>query len=138
MASPFQPDELLSAEYSEIFRRKTYMQPEKRLVFAVLEDAIACFQKYLLAQDETGERLFREAEEWLSKETGHGLFSFKGICEVLGLNPDYLRRGLLRWKKTQLAQRPQAEVHQLHPARRSRRLLVPVSKGDSLLRAMGR
>ncbi len=41
----FQPDTLLSAQYFENFRRTTFLEPEKRLMLAILEDAIKCFQE---------------------------------------------------------------------------------------------
>ena len=44
VSSLFQPDTLLPAQYFETFRRKSHLEPEKRLMLAVLEDAVACFQ----------------------------------------------------------------------------------------------
>ena len=42
------------------------------------------------------------AEEWiLDKDRSH-LFSFDNVCEILGLDPEYMRAGLLRWKDTTL------------------------------------
>ena len=63
LASLFQPDILLPAEHLETRRRKSYLEPEKKLMLAVLEDAVACFQRYLLARNGKGKRRFREAEE---------------------------------------------------------------------------
>jgi hypothetical protein len=39
-----------------------------------------------------------------SAQDEYGLFSFESVCGVLGLNPEYMRRGLLRWKDKELAQ----------------------------------
>ncbi len=44
IASLFQPDTLLSDQYFENLRRKTCFEPEKRLMLAVLEDAIRYYQ----------------------------------------------------------------------------------------------
>ncbi|MEK7783674.1 MAG: hypothetical protein AAB279_07085, partial [Candidatus Binatota bacterium] len=49
VTSLFQPDTLLPAQYLETFRRKAPLEPEKRLILAVLEDAVACFQKHLFS-----------------------------------------------------------------------------------------
>ena len=49
IASLFEPDTLLSAQYFDSLRRKAILEPEKRLVLAVLEDAINCFQDNVLA-----------------------------------------------------------------------------------------
>ena len=67
VTSLFQPDTLLPEQYLETFRRKLHLEPEKKLMLAILEDAIACFQKYILARDGKGKALFREAEEWCKK-----------------------------------------------------------------------
>ena len=101
-ASLFQPDTLIPQEYLETFKRRTHLQPEKRLMLTVLEDGVACFQKYATAQDTRGKRYFQETEAWVLEEPSERLFSFDNICETLGLNGDYLRRGLMAWKRVAL------------------------------------
>jgi hypothetical protein len=54
VTSLFQPDTLLPAQYLETFRRKAPLEPEKRLMLSVLEDAVACFQKHLFSRDPRG------------------------------------------------------------------------------------
>jgi len=98
----FQPDSLLSAHYFGTLRRKTLLEPEKRLMLAILEDAIHCFQDNLLTQNVRSRRLFEEAEEWIVEADGDWIFSFENICEALGFSPAYLREGLLRWMKNKL------------------------------------
>ena len=102
LASLFQPDTLLSAQYFDNLRGKTLLEPEKRLMLAILEDAVQCFQDNLLAQSGKKKRLFEEAEEWILEEGDDGIFSFDNICEVLDFNPQYIRQGLLRWKEKKL------------------------------------
>jgi len=98
ITSLFQPDTLLSAQYFDTLRRKTPLEPEKRLMLAVLEDAINCYRDNLFSQRWKNKRLFAEAEEWIATRGGDWIFSFDNVCESLGVNPEYLRRGLLRWK----------------------------------------
>ena len=69
---------------------------------AVLLDAVECFQKYLLLHDEYSNRLFREAENWILDNDREWLFSFINICDALTIDPQYLRKGLLRWKRNVL------------------------------------
>ena len=95
----FQPDSLVLAEYFETFRRKTHLEPEKRLMLAVLDDAIACFQKYVSAREGRRKNNVGETEEWFLEENSEWPFAFENICDVLGLDPHYLRQGLLRWKE---------------------------------------
>ena len=68
--------------------------PEKRLLLAVLEEAVVTFQRYATDQGRRGRRLFREAEEWVGSEELCWPCSFRNICDVLGLDPCYLREGL--------------------------------------------
>jgi hypothetical protein len=105
LASLFQPDTLLSAQYFENLRRKTLLEPEKRLMLALLEDAIHCFQKNLSAQTVVKKKLFDEAEEWIVERDGDWIFSFDHVCEALGFAPEYVRQGLLRWKEKQRTKR---------------------------------
>jgi hypothetical protein len=102
----FQPDSLLAAHYFETLRRKTILEPEKRLMLAILEDAINCFQDNLPAQSLRRRRLFEEAEEWIVEADGDWVFSFENICEALGFNPAYVRQGLLRWVANKLPKHP--------------------------------
>lgn len=126
VTSLFQPDTLLPAQYLETFRRKAHLEPEKRLMLAVLEDAVVCFQKYLLTRDGKGRAMFREAEEWIMEEDSDWLFSFESVCEVLGFDPQYVRQGLVRWKQSKLAERPKAKIYRLTP-RANRRSWSPMS-----------
>jgi hypothetical protein len=97
----FQPDSLLATHYFETLR-KTILEPEKRLMLAILEDAIHCFQDNLFTRNVRGKRLFEEAEEWIVEADGDRVFSFENICEALGFNPAYVRQGLLRWMENKL------------------------------------
>lgn len=75
------------------------LQPECRLLWAVLENAIETYMKYVTATGRRGRRLFREAELWISQDDPTWLCSFVSICYVLGLDPDYVRGGLARWRE---------------------------------------
>jgi hypothetical protein len=125
VTSLFQPDTLMPEQYLETFRRKLHLEPEKKLLLAVLEDAIACFQKYLFAKDGKGKVLFLEAEEWILDQDTDWLFSFANVCEMLGFEPTYLRDGLIRWKTQKLESHSKARVYQL--AARTTRRKRPVS-----------
>ncbi len=106
VASLFQPDTVSPAQYLETVCRKTHLEAEQELMLAVLEDAITCFQVHFAARDKKKTRLFRKAEEWiLQQEKSNWLFSFDNVCETLGLNPGYIREGLLHWRDHRLRER---------------------------------
>ena len=140
VSSLFQPDTLLPDQYLDTYRRKLHLEPEKKLLMAVLEDAIACFQKYLFARHGKGKALFQDAEDWIMEENADGLFSFAHVCESLGFDPGYLRQGLLRWKEQRAALQGPAKVYRLAPRRRRSRRGAPLSRSAAprLRRAAGR
>ena len=91
--------------------------PEQKLMLAVLEDAITCFQVHFAARDKQKTRQFREAEEWiLLQGKGDWFFSFDYICETLDLNPDYIRKGLLHWRSHRHRERDQVR-HRMNKGR---------------------
>ena len=98
----FEPDTLLPIQYFEAMRRKHLLEGEKRLVLSVLEDAVECFMKCIDSSTNKGQRLFRDAEEWITLEDKKWVFSFDNVCEMLDVNPEYLRRGLRDWKVRKL------------------------------------
>ena len=95
----FEPDALLPAQFYAAFRGGSAVRGEKRLMLAVLQDALDCYQKYAFAKDGHGRQLFSDADGWISCEDREWYFSFENICETLEINPDYLRRGVQEWKR---------------------------------------
>ena len=78
---------------------------ERALMRAVLEDALSCFQTYRQATRPSLQRLAREAEAWIWAEDLRWPFSFINICLALDLDPDYVRRGVKRWRQRGPARR---------------------------------
>jgi transposase-like protein len=99
----FEPDTLLPIQYFEAMRRKHLLEGEKRLILSVLEDAVECFMKCIDSPSNKGQRLFREADEWIFLEDKRWVFSFDNVAEMLDINPEYMRRGLRQWKERKLA-----------------------------------
>ena len=99
-AGLFEPDILLPTQYFAAFRRGRAVEGERRLMLAVLEDAVDAYRKHALARDPRDQACFLEAKEWFVSEDHSWLFAFENICDVLEMNADYLRTGLDRWRKT--------------------------------------
>lgn len=97
IGSLFQPDALLNDQYLDSFRRGVAFEPEKQLMLAVLQDAIKALQDNRTATGGKKRRLFEETEEWIFSDDPDWVFSFVSVCSVLGLDPDYLRKGMSRW-----------------------------------------
>lgn len=94
----FERDALTSHQYFKVFQQKPGSDPERRLMFAVLSDAIECFQKYSRCENRRGRKLFVNAERWINSRDASWPYSFEFICDVLGINADYLRLGLVQWR----------------------------------------
>ncbi len=72
------------------------LEPEKRLMLAVLERAVGDFQTYATAPTGRGRRLFVDADAWF-RASARGVFDFETICQALGFDPASIRDGLRRW-----------------------------------------
>ena len=73
-------------------------QSLRRLMIAVLEDAIRTYQRYVCAETRHGRRLFRDAEAWLMEPDDSSPLRFESVCGVLDLDPGYVRRWLHDWR----------------------------------------
>lgn len=83
----------------------------RALMHAVLDDALYTWKKQFLVKGRKAQRLAREAEEWFFNENDSWPFSFVCICETLDLDPDYIRRGIRRWRQQPPAMKLRAKGH---------------------------
>src|SRR5262245_13395797 len=95
----FEPNTLISEKYLKIYQQAKPAEAEKRLMFAVLAEALQTYQKFAFSRFACGQALFHKAETWFWKDERDGVFSFSSICEVFGLNAPFPTRGLLQWVK---------------------------------------
>ena len=83
------PETVLPSQFFDC--RIVVVQPEKRLMLAVLESAI-----WVLLHRRLGRGRVAEAERWVASDSTDWPFAFINVCQALGLDPGYLRRGLRR------------------------------------------
>ena len=100
-AVELEPESVLPSQYFAEAAVDASLQAEKRLMLAVLEDAVGTFQKYVNARDRSALKLFTEVEDWFASDDQDWPYSFLNIGQALGLEVAYLRRGLARWKDRQ-------------------------------------
>jgi hypothetical protein len=67
---------------------------------AVLEDAVACFQRQCETEQRWVQQEAQEAEEWLFSDDADELFSYVSVCAVLGVEPESIRQELMRWSQS--------------------------------------
>lgn len=97
--SLLQPDTLVPSQYFDSVGSDAAFQPEKRLMLAVLEEAIATFQRHVTSKTDHGQQLVDDVESWADGADADWPFSFENICAALDIEPDFLRSGLMRWKE---------------------------------------
>ncbi len=95
--SLFEPDYVLPEQFFAAFAGQERLGSERRLMLAVLQDAVECYQKYALSRTPTGRVEFDDARQWIESTDRDWSFSFENICDTLGLNAVYLRRGILKF-----------------------------------------
>jgi hypothetical protein len=115
-----EPEVILPSQFLAGRSRDLRYPGERRLVAAMLEDAVRIYQREAGSRNRRRQRLFWETERWIESSGSDTSwpFAFERVCEVLRLDPDYLRRGLRAWKK-RAVRGPQAPVNPLRSVARS-------------------
>ncbi len=96
--------------YTDTVQRKTPLEPEKQLLLAILEDALACYRKNIFARTAKKRTAYRDAEEWIFATDDERFLGFESVCGALGIEPSYLRRGLVEWKRRKVKTNAPAEA----------------------------
>ena len=84
----------LSHDFAQPALDEVYKAPESRLLLAVLQDALATFQRGLNTSAGKERQMFREVDYWFRSRSYDSPFSFESICDALDLHPSYVRRNL--------------------------------------------
>lgn len=92
-----EPQSLLPSQFFGRCGRPAIVEGERRLMVALLEDAVRCFRKYALASSRRGRRLFRETDAWFMEPDTGAALTFDYVCEASGLDADSIRSSLRRW-----------------------------------------
>jgi hypothetical protein len=123
------PDALTPQQYYDGVRADDpSVRPVKRLMLAVLEDAMRCYQTYANSRNGNQRRLFVDAEAWLMDRRADGPFAFVTVCETLGIEPSCLREGLRRWRGQQVEGTRPCRLARRSPVTRTGRISAPLSR----------
>jgi hypothetical protein len=74
-------------------------EPEKRLMIAVLEEAMSLLVNDAHGSGEDRRALVLEAERWFASDDRSAPFAFASICDVLGLEIGRVREVLAGWRR---------------------------------------
>jgi hypothetical protein len=94
-----QPDVLCVDEYLHVYQGRPAETPERRLLAAILRDAVDCYLRDCFTKNRHRKRSFREAEEWFFKSDDYGVFSLENVCGILNIDPGYIRRSLIQYQQ---------------------------------------
>lgn len=107
LARILEPDIFLPSQFYGAGGLSRKLEGEKRLMIAILKDAVDCLEKYRSARNSFGRSQYLNAIEWVEDTSTDWLYSFNNICDLLGFDPEYLREVLLkrenRYSKTERA-----------------------------------
>jgi hypothetical protein len=96
LARILEPDIFLPSQFYGSRGLSRQLEGEKRLMIAILKDAVECLDKYRAARNGPGRCQYQNALQWVQDRRTEWLFSFTNICDLLGFDPDYLRQMLLK------------------------------------------
>jgi hypothetical protein len=96
LARILEPDIFLPSQFYGSGGLSRKLEGEKRLMIAILKDAVECLEKFRGTRSSSGRSHYQSALEWVQDEDTDWLFSFTNICDLLGFDPEYLREVLLK------------------------------------------
>jgi hypothetical protein len=88
------PSTVLASQFFEV--GAAALQPEKRLMLAVLENAAWLLLHEPSGHDARARRRVAEAADWVESDATDWPFTFLNVCNALGLAPEWIRAGLRR------------------------------------------
>lgn len=92
--SLLQPECLLPTQYNGLVRKRPPEAGERRLLLAVLKDALRTYLKSMDGRTANARRDFEETGFWFYAPNQEGLFAYEHLCETLGIHPEPLRQWL--------------------------------------------
>jgi hypothetical protein len=96
LARILEPDIFLPSQFYGSAGLSRKLEGEKRLMIAVLKDAVECLDKYRGSRSSLGQCQYLNAIEWVEDTDTDWLFSFTNICDLLGFDPEHMREVLLK------------------------------------------
>jgi hypothetical protein len=134
LSNSIAPDFLVPAQCYDLIRRRSRIDGEMRLVFAVLEDAVRCYVRGAHGAGGAGRGHLDEVIEGFGTgDARHVPFSFGYVCDVLGIEPAQLRAHLDLLRPEDLPTKQMRSVGRRQVMRASRRRRI--SRGLATSRA---
>ena len=102
----FEPDILTPGQHGDRIQAASIDRPEIRLMLAVMEDAVATYQRFLTQPKRSNQRQFDEVRSWIRSEDTTWPYSFDNICSALEFEPGIVRSKLQTWEEKPEQRKP--------------------------------
>src|SRR3954465_7416066 len=66
--------------FTDATNSEAHWSGTRRLLFAVLQDAVACWFRYRNTRTSHGQQLFQEIRDWFLTKNRDSLYAFENIC----------------------------------------------------------
>ena len=96
---------LMPQQYYDLISRRRIIDGERRLMFAVFEDAIRSYVMCLSSKSPARRREFEEVKSWMELRGHHTVFSFDSLCDLFEIDADLLRNQLATLHSSDLPRR---------------------------------
>ena len=94
-----QADAILPVQFHNGHAKTTTTEPLRRLMVAVLLDAIRSFPTKLKMRQPARRQEFAEVRAWIFSDDDNACFSFRAVCDVLAIDPKAIRKRLAGWEE---------------------------------------
>jgi hypothetical protein len=95
-------ESILPQQFYGARRGTSELKPFQRLMVAMMTQAVRCFQNKCEASTPAARKEFAEVRSWIFSNTENGVFCFRAVCDALELDPEGLRKSLVKWYKKRL------------------------------------
>jgi hypothetical protein len=113
---------LLPMQFYGARRVTGQIEPLRRLMIAMLVDAVHCFETKFETRQPAARREFAEVRSWIFSDLDDGVFSFRAVCDALELDSGAIRKRLTRWQEKRRA----GEKHRIFGRSQLRAVHLPV------------
>jgi len=96
---------LMPQQYYDLISRRRIIDGERRLMFAVFEDAIRSYVLCMSAKSSARRREFEEVRGWTELRGHHSVFSFDSLCDLFEIDSNLLRHQLKTMRSSDLPRR---------------------------------
>jgi hypothetical protein len=94
---------LLPAQFYDRRNSATTFEPLRRLMVAMLADAIRCVQTKFDARQSARRKDYADAQLWIFFDDDRAVFSFNAVCDALEIDANAIRKYLVQWEEKRLS-----------------------------------